>query len=91
MATMTAEPIQPAPVDDDHALITQGGQVSAVVVPIEEYRCLRALARIARPEDIEEAEMQAAYENFLEWDAAGRPGGTVSHEEAAAELLRRAR
>jgi hypothetical protein len=85
---MTAQPIDAGDGGiSDHDLITRDGEVSAVVVPIEEYRTLRALARHASPEEIEEAEMSAAYEDFLAWDAAGRPGGTVSHDEAAAELL----
>lgn len=40
-----------------------------------------------RPAEIEEAEIDAAFAEHEAWKAAGRPGGTVSHEAAMAELL----
>ena len=79
---MTAQPIEP----DTHEVIHQGGEVAAVVVPIGEYRTLRALARQASAEDLEAAELAAEYEQYQEWHAAGRPGA-VSHEEFVVELL----
>jgi hypothetical protein len=82
---MTVEQIH-EPAQDGHDVIHLGGEVAAVVVPIAEYRTLRALARQASAEDLEAAEMAAGHEQYLEWEAAGRPGA-VSHEEAMAELL----
>ena len=59
---------------------------AAVVVPVDEYRKLRALERLAPPDELEAAEADAVLEAHREWVAAGRPGA-VSHEEAMAELL----
>lgn len=66
-------------------MIHLGGE-TAVVVPVEEYRRLRALERQASPDALEEAAIEAALASYDEWVAAGRPGA-VSHEEAMAELL----
>ncbi len=57
-----------------------------MVVPIDEYRLLRALERRASAEDLEAAEVDAVLQSHREWVAAGRPGA-LSHEEVMAELL----
>jgi hypothetical protein len=62
------------------------GDETGVVVPIEEYRKLKALEGSATPEEIEAAEAEAIMAEYREWDAAGRPGA-ISHEEAMAQLL----
>jgi hypothetical protein len=67
-------------------MIHLGGD-TAVVVPLHEYRLLTALRDRASAEDIEEAEINAAIAEHEAWKAAGRPGGTVSHEIVMAELL----
>jgi hypothetical protein len=66
-------------------VIHLGGQAAAIV-PIAELRRLQARERHAPAEMIEEAEMEAAFAEYREWVAAGRPGA-ISHEEMAAELL----
>ena len=76
-----AEPLDPAA----HDVIHLGGE-AAVVVPLAEYRRLRALAALASPDDLDGAEAAAAVEEYREWLAAGRPG-VVSHDEARALLL----
>jgi len=76
---------QPAEAFDQHDVIHLGGE-TAVVVPVDEYRKLRALERLASPDELEAAEADAVLEAHREWVAAGRPGA-VSHEEAMAELL----
>jgi hypothetical protein len=48
---------------------------------------LAALRERASADQIEEAEMDAAIAEHEAWKASGRPGGTVSHEAAMAELL----
>lgn len=58
----------------------------AVVVPFEEYRRLRALERLASPEELREADAAAAMEEYREWSAAGRPGA-ITHAEAKRLLL----
>jgi hypothetical protein len=69
-----------------HDVIHLGGE-AAVVVPLAEYRRLRALARLASPDDLDGAEAAAAAEEYREWSAAGRPG-VVSRDQARALLLR---
>lgn len=76
---------QSAESGDQHDVIHLGGE-AAVVVPMDEYRRLRALERRASAEDLEAAEADAVLQAHREWVAAGRPGA-VSHEEAMAELL----
>jgi hypothetical protein len=76
---------QPAEHQDQHEVIHLGGE-TAVVVPIDEYRRMRALERRASPEDLDAAEADAVLQSHSEWVAAGRPGA-VSHEEVMAELL----
>lgn len=80
---------QSAEFRDQHDVIHLGGE-TAVVVPMDEYRRLRALERHASAEDLEAAEADAVLQAHHEWVAAGRPGA-VSHEEAMAELLGGAR
>jgi hypothetical protein len=58
-----------------------------VVVPLHEYRVLATLRERASAEEIEEAEIEAAIAEHEAWKAAGRPGGTIPHEAAVAELL----
>jgi hypothetical protein len=59
---------------------------TAVVVPVDEYRRLRALERRATEADLEVAEADAIMQGHREWAAAGRPGA-ISHEQAMAQLL----
>lgn len=63
-----------------------GSSTPAVVVPLEEYRRLRALECRAATADLEVAEADAILQGHRDWVAAGRPGA-VSHDEAMAELL----
>ena len=72
-------------VPDQHDVIHLGGE-TAVVVPMDQYRRLRALERCASAEDLEAAEADAVLQARGEWVAARQPGA-VSHEEAMAELL----
>jgi len=81
---MTAQPSGPADIGP-HEVIHLGGE-AAVVVPVAEYRRLRALERMASPQEREDAEAAAALEEYREWSAAGRPGA-VSHEQARRLLL----
>lgn len=67
-------------------MIHLGGE-TAVVVPLAEYRRLRALDQLASPQEREGAEAAAALEEYREWSAAGRPGA-ISHEQARRLLLR---
>ena len=66
-------------------IIHLGGE-TAVVVPLYEYRMLRALERRATPEDLDEAQIDAAIAEHEAWVEAGRPG-ELTHEEAMARLL----
>ncbi|MDX6390234.1 MAG: hypothetical protein QOJ73_1297 [Streptosporangiaceae bacterium] len=84
MAGMTAQPAGPAGTGP-HEVIHLGGE-SAVVVPVAEYRRLRALDQLASPQEREDAETAAALEEYREWTAAGRPGA-ISHEQARRLLL----
>jgi hypothetical protein len=68
-----------------HDVIHLGGE-AAVVVPLAEYRRLRALARLASPDELDGAEAAAATEEYREWLAAGRPGA-VPQEQARRLLL----
>ena len=49
---------QPAEAFDQHDVIHLGGE-TAVVVPVDEYRKLRALERLAPPDELEAAEADA--------------------------------
>jgi hypothetical protein len=64
--------------EDPYEVIHLRGE-TAVAVPIEEYRRLRALERLASQEELEHAEAEAVLQGHREWVAAGRPGA-VSHE-----------
>jgi hypothetical protein len=77
---------RPAEHGDDHDVIHLGGE-TAVVVPLHEYRMLAALRERASADEIEEAEIEAAIAEHEAWKAAGRPGGTIPHAAAIAELL----
>lgn len=68
---MTAESAEGAPGVDTHDVIHLGGEV-AVVVPMTEYRRLRALEQRASIQDLEEAEDAAALADWQERKAAGR-------------------
>jgi hypothetical protein len=81
---MTAESAGPAGAGQ-HDVIHLGGE-AAVVVPLAEYRRLRALEQLASPQELEGAELAAALEEYQEWSAAGRPGA-VSHAQARRLLL----
>ncbi len=81
---MTAQPAGPAGVGP-HEVIHLGGE-AAVVVPVAEYRRLRALEQLASAQEREDAETAAALEEYREWSAAGRPGA-ITHEEARRLLL----
>jgi hypothetical protein len=81
---MTAQPAEPAETGP-HEVIHLGGE-AAVVVPVAEYRRLRALERLASPDELEGAEAAAAFEEYREWCAAGRPGA-VPHDQARRLLL----
>jgi hypothetical protein len=78
---MSAQPSE----HDGHDLIRLGGE-SAVVVPLHEYRTLKALRDRAAPGELDEAETDAAIAEYEEWVADGRPG-ELTHEEAMARLL----
>jgi hypothetical protein len=77
---------EPAERGGDHDVIHLGGE-TAVIVPLHEYRMLTALRERASAEEIEVAEIDAAIADNEAWKATGRPGGTISHEAAMAELL----
>ncbi len=83
---MTAQPAGAAGAGP-HEVIHLGGE-AAVVVPVAEYRRMRALERLASPREREDAETAAALEDYREWSAAGRPGA-IPHEQARRLLLSR--
>ncbi len=68
-----------------HEVIHLGGE-AAVVVPVAEYRRLRALEQMASPQELEGAEAAAALEEYQEWSTAGRPGA-IPHAQARRLLL----
>jgi hypothetical protein len=53
---------------------------------MHEYRTLKALKDRAAPDELDEAETDAAIAAYEEWVAAGRLG-EITHEEAMARLL----
>jgi hypothetical protein len=81
MGSVSSEPALNHEPDD---VIQPDGE--RVVLPLYEYRRLRALERRASAEDLDAAEADAVLEQHREWVAAGRPGA-MSHEEFMAELL----
>lgn len=85
---MSAEPIESTPVEaatESYEVIHLGGETAAVV-PLRDLRRMKALERRASTGDIEEADAEAMYAEFREWEAAGRPGA-ISHEEVTRFLL----
>ncbi len=66
-------------------MVDIGGE-KAVVIPLTEYRAMKALADRATPEEQEDAWFGAAIAEAEEWEAAGRPGGTIPHELVVAEM-----
>ena len=70
---------------DGHDVIRLGGE-TAVVVPVHEYRMLKALRDRASAEQVEEAEIDVAIAEHEAWKAAGRPG-LKSHDEFMAEVF----
>jgi hypothetical protein len=65
---MSAQPAGPA-ANGPHEMIHLGGE-TAVVLPLAEYRRLRALEQLASPHEREGAEAAAALEEYREWSAA---------------------
>jgi len=82
VGSMSAQPSGPV---DGHDVIRLGDE-TAVVVPIDEYRLLKALRDRASAGELEEAEMDSAVARHEAWVAAGCPGAR-SHEDFTAELL----
>ena len=78
---MSGQPSQ----HDSYDVIRLGGE-TAVVVPVYEYRTLKALRERASAEQVEEAEIDAAIAEHEAWKAAGRPG-LKSHDEFMAEVF----
>jgi hypothetical protein len=58
----------------------------AAIVPLDEIRRLRAIARHASPEAIEAAEIEESIARHDAWVAAGRPNAE-RHEDVKRELL----
>ena len=85
MGPMSAQPDRELP----YEVIHLGGEAAAIV-PLAELRRLQAVERHASLEALEEAEIEATLAAHDEWVAAGCPGA-LTHEEVAAELLRRDR
>ena len=83
--TMGPVSSEPALDQGQHDVIQLDGE-TAVMLPLYEYRRLRALERRASAEDLDAAEADAVLEGHREWVAAGCPGA-MSHEEFMAELL----
>jgi PHD/YefM family antitoxin component YafN of YafNO toxin-antitoxin module len=66
---------------DGHDVIHHGGEVVAVVVPLEEYRRLKLAEKIADPEALMDAEDELALAEYRARQAAGIDHG-ISHEAA---------
>ena len=82
---MTAQSTSPAGSPEPYEVIHLGGE-EAAIVPLADLRRLRAVQRYAPAEALEEAEIEATLAEHRAWVTAGRPG-SLSHEEAMAELL----
>jgi hypothetical protein len=82
---MTAETAGEVPAAGPYELIHLGGEAAAIV-PLSDLRRLRALERIASPQELEDAEIAATSEDYREWTAAGRPGA-LPHAEVRRMLL----
>jgi hypothetical protein len=78
---MSAQPSE----HDSHDVIRLGGE-TAVVVPVHEYRTLKARRDRVSAEQVEEAEIDAAIAEHEAWKAAGRPD-SKSHDEFMAEVF----
>lgn len=85
MVVVSAQPVGYPEDGGQHDVIHLGGE-TAVVVPVAEYRRLRALERWASAEELERAEAEAVAEVHREWVAAGRPGA-MPHGQVRALLL----
>jgi hypothetical protein len=78
---MTAQPLDPqqtpspGPGTDPFQVIHLGGQ-AAVIVPLTEFLRLRALERDASPEARQDAEDEAAAQDWLVREAAGQTSYT---------------
>jgi hypothetical protein len=78
---MTAQPVDPRPAPvppagtDPFEVIHLGGQ-AAVIVPLAEFLRLRALERDASPEALQDAEDEAAAQDWLAREAAGQTSYT---------------
>jgi hypothetical protein len=83
MGAVSAQPVGHA--DEEPQVIHLGGE-QAVVLPIDEYRRLLALDRLASEEDQENALAESVMERHREWVAAGRPG-VKSHAQVREMLL----
>ena len=81
---MTAQPSGPSRTGP-HEVIHLGEE-TAVLVPMAEYRRLRALEQLASPQALDDADAAAALQEYQDWSAAGRPGA-VSHAQARKLLL----
>jgi hypothetical protein len=78
----------PASTDEPYEVIHLGGE-QAAIVPLDELRRLRALARQAPPEAVEAVELVEAEDirrQHDDWIARGRPGAR-SHADVMDELL----
>ena len=79
---------QPAERDEPYEVIHLGDQ-EAAIVPLDDLRRLRAIARHASPEALAAADLEEAAEirrQTDDWIARGRPGA-VSHEVFRKVLL----
>lgn len=78
---MTAQPVDPQQTPghvagtDPFEVIHLGGQ-AAVIVPLAEFLRLRALERDASPEALQDAEDEAAAQDWLAREAAGQTSYT---------------
>jgi hypothetical protein len=70
---------------EPYEVIHLGGEAAAIV-PLADLRRLRAVARHAPAEVLEDAEIEATLADHDEWAAAGRPGAR-KHDDVMAELL----
>jgi hypothetical protein len=64
-------PVTELPEDDHHDVIHVGGEVVAVVVPLEEYRRLRLAEKVADAEALIDAQFDASHADYLVREAAG--------------------
>lgn len=70
---------------EPYEVIHLGGEAAAIV-PLADLRRLRAVARHAPVQVLEDAEIEATLADHDEWAAAGRPGAR-KHDDVMAELL----